>query len=178
MDVSVPEGLKALLSYGPHPDHATELMLFGQFVGSWDLEVTWYENGALVRRARGEWHFFWALEGRGVQDVWIVPPRAERPDDGAGCYEYGATVRFFDPTIAAWRSTWHGPMRHAVIQFTAKRVGDEIVLAGRHADERPLRWTLSDIRADAFRWRSEVSSGTDDRWELLQEFAARRSPTA
>ena len=27
------------------------------------------------RRRNGEWHFGWVLEGRAIQDVWIVPPR-------------------------------------------------------------------------------------------------------
>lgn len=30
---------KALFSQGPHPDFADKLSLFGQFVGSWDVDV-------------------------------------------------------------------------------------------------------------------------------------------
>jgi hypothetical protein len=30
----------ALQARGPHPDEASHLMLFGQFVGAWDVDVT------------------------------------------------------------------------------------------------------------------------------------------
>ena len=165
----------ALLSDGPHPEHAEAAMLFGQFVGSWDVDVAWYEAGRVVRRARGEWHFAWVLEGRAVQDVWIVPPRSERSAGDADLYEYGTTLRFYDPGIDAWRSTWHGPMHGVVIPFIARKVGDEIVLQGRHAvDGRPMRWVFSDIGADRFLWRSEASADEGGTWDLLQDFVVRR----
>ena len=170
-----PRGPAALLSDGPHPEHRSALMLFGQFVGSWDLDVTWYENGQPKRRERGEWHFFWVLEGRAIQDVWIVPTRSERSARGPDCYEYGTTVRFFDPALGAWRSTWHGPMRHTVIPFTARQEGEEIVLTGRQDDGRQLRWIFSDIGPDRFRWRSEALNKSGEQWEMLQDFVVRRS---
>ncbi len=61
----------------------------------------------MARRAgaSGEWHFGWALEGRAVQDVWIVPPRGElrRGDAAANVNSYGTTLRVYDPDIDAWR---------------------------------------------------------------------------
>jgi hypothetical protein len=83
--------------------------LFGRFVGSGHIEVTWYQDGIVTRRAQGEWHFAWVLEGRAVQDVCVVPPRAERPHE-IDRYEHGTTLRFYDPRIDAWRSTWIGPV--------------------------------------------------------------------
>ena len=61
-------------------------------------------------------------------DVWITPRRSLRGQ--ADPYEYGASLRFFDPTIQAWRSTWIGPVRHLVRPFIAQQVGDEIFLEG------------------------------------------------
>ena len=69
--------LAALQATGPAADRADRMALYGQFVGSWDLDVTEYRDDGPVQR-RGEWHFGWALEGRAVQDVWIVPPRGQR----------------------------------------------------------------------------------------------------
>lgn len=65
-----------LLSNGPHEDLSPADRLFEPFIGSWDLDITWYGHGAVTRRAKGEWHFAWVLEGRAIQDVWVVPPRA------------------------------------------------------------------------------------------------------
>ena len=67
--------LDALHAKGPAPDRAGKMDLYGRFVGSWDLDVTEYRDDGTTRRRPGEWHFGWALEGRAIQDVWIVPPR-------------------------------------------------------------------------------------------------------
>ncbi len=165
---------EALAAHGPHPDHHDELMLFGQFVGSWDLDVTWYEAGSPVRREKGEWHFAWVLEGRAVQDIWIVPPRIER-GSRTDLYEYGSSMRFYDPALGAWRSTWIGPMRGGVILFIARGIGDEIVLEGRDAeDERPMRWVFSEIAPDRFLWRNTVSADAGQTWTTQQDFTCRR----
>src|SRR5690606_1309060 len=117
----------ALVSADPHPDLAPEDRLFDPFIGSWDLEVTWYEGGRVTRTEPGEWHFAWVLEGRAVQDVWIVP-RRDRRGAGADLYEYGTSLRFPDPDLGGWRSTWLGPMHRVARVFTARREGDDVVL--------------------------------------------------
>ncbi len=127
-----------------------------------------------MRRPDGEWHFAWVLEGRAVQDIWIVPPREKR---GAGnLYEYGTTIRFYDPTIDAWRSTWHGPMVKCVIPFIGRQVGDEIVLEGRHWQnvDWPMHWIFSDITGYTFEWRNMISQDGGTTWEKVLGFAARR----
>jgi hypothetical protein len=166
--------LAALAAGAPHRDHADKLKTFGQFVGSWALDVTWHDGDVVTRRARGEWHFAWVLEGRAVQDVWIVPTRAERAA-GAAPYEFGTTLRFYDPRIDAWRSTWIGPTNGTVLPFIAREVGDEIVLEGRNADGLPIRWIFFDIRPDAFRWRYALSRDAGRSWSKVQEMAVRRS---
>ena len=40
----------ALVAYGPNPEHADALMLFGQFVGEWDFPAD-QPRAADVRRA-------------------------------------------------------------------------------------------------------------------------------
>ena len=170
--------IPALVSTGPDPDLAEKLHLFGQFVGSWALDLTWFQDGQPVRREAGEWHFAWVLEGRAVQDIWIVPPREQR---GAGnLYEYGTTIRFYDPTIDAWRSTWHGPMVKCVIPFIGRQVGDEIVLEGRHWQnpDWPMHWIFSDVTGHAFAWRNMISQDGGTTWEKVLGFSARRTSPA
>ncbi|MBM3510435.1 MAG: hypothetical protein FJX61_09925 [Alphaproteobacteria bacterium] len=147
------------------------LALFGRFVGSWDLDVTWYADGIPNRTATGEWHFGYVLGGHAIQDVWIVPTRAELAA-GRPLYEYGSTIRFPEPGSDDWRSTWHGPVRGLVIPFLARAVGDEIVLEGRDAAGAALRWVFSAITRDSFRWRNLKKNR--DAWVLEQDFAARR----
>lgn len=114
--------LTALHASPPEPALKEKLQLFGQFVGSWDLTIKYYSaDGTILRTVAGKWHFDWVLEGRAIQDEWITPPRAVR----AGSIEegYGTTLRFYDPKIDAWRSTWIGPNKGVVLPFIARRNG-------------------------------------------------------
>jgi len=64
--------LAALHADGPHPDHAAELSLFGQFVGSWAIDNTYFHESGQERH-EAEWRFGWSLDGRAVQDVLFHP---------------------------------------------------------------------------------------------------------
>lgn len=162
-----------LFATGPNSALASELSLFGQFEGSWDLDVQWFKDGALTRRERGEWHFGWILDGQAIQDVWIVPARAERTR-GAEPYEYGTSVRFYDPSICAWRSTWLGPAQCSVRTFDACQRGDEIVLAGQQLNGRDIEWVFSNIGRDSFSWRFQRQRPDGEGWEVIQSFECRR----
>mgnify|MGYP001564200318 CR=1 FL=1 len=78
---------------GIQPEHAEKLMLYGQFVGSWDVHSRKFKPDGRRTERRGEWHFAWVLGGRGVQDVLFetgVPP-----------HQYGTTLRCYDATDTA-----------------------------------------------------------------------------
>jgi hypothetical protein len=166
--------IDALQSSGPHPALADKLRLFGQFVGSWDVEVVNYLPGGDRRVMSGEWHFDWVLEGRAIQDVWIAPRRGLRGEPVDELGDYGATLRFFDPVLGAWRSTWIGPCKGYVKPFIARQVGEEIILEASFAPGSVTRWIFSAITPDSFRWRHVESF---DQWAthtLHQEMTARR----
>jgi hypothetical protein len=61
--------LLALKASGPDPRLEKELMLFGQFVGSWDVDVTNIEPDGSQLELKGEWHFGWVLQGKAIMDV-------------------------------------------------------------------------------------------------------------
>lgn len=170
--------LDALGAPGPDPRHVDKLMQFGRFVGAWDLDVVYYdEQGKVRRRTPGEWSFGWVLEGRAIEDVWIVPPRGQRPKDGPPPGEYGVTLRFYDPRIDAWRSTWHGPVNGVVMPFTAREAGGEMVLERTEDDGSLSRWIFGEIRPKSFHWRAIRSGDGGKTWRLEQEmFATRREP--
>ena len=81
-------------------------------IGSGELNVYHFEYWATdvsVRGIRGEIHFGWILEGRAVQDVWIM--RSERTADLGTDYEHlGTTLRVWDPSIQASRITCINPV--------------------------------------------------------------------
>jgi hypothetical protein len=159
-----------LLSNGPHPDPRDSL--FDPFIGSWDLHVTWFDESGGTRTMDGEWHFAWVLEGRAVQDVWIVPRRDQRRD-AQELYEYGTSIRFPSDRPGCWHSTWLGPMQRSVHEFVASRDGADIVLDTTHDDGREMRWRFTDITERSFSWSNATRIG--DEWVVTQRFAATRA---
>ena len=163
--------LAAFGAPGPAPGLAERLHLFGQFVGSWDLTVTDIDADGAETTREGEWHFGWALAGRAVADVWICPRRIA---SGESPGEHGLSLRFYDESIGAWRSTWMGPARGLVRPFVARPDGDGIVLEGRF-DGADTRWSFSDITPSSFRWWNRQSTDGGRTWRLVQHFDARRA---
>src|SRR5208337_1967054 len=98
--------LEALSFDGAASDRAAKMMLYGQFVGSWDLQVVDYEADGKRWEGIGEVHFGWVLEGRAIQDVWISPPRNQRKTISTTRNTYGTTLRVYDPNMAAWHILW------------------------------------------------------------------------
>jgi hypothetical protein len=59
-----------MVSDEPRPDYADVFRPFAPLIGSWDLDVAWYdETGTATRRTKGEWHFAWALDARVTADT-------------------------------------------------------------------------------------------------------------
>jgi hypothetical protein len=151
------------------------MMLYGRLVGHWDVEVVDTLDDGSKRTSRGEWIFGWALEGRAIQDVFLVPPRRERgrPLSAGARDTYGTTLRVYDPVQDAWHITWINPTRNARNDMVGRRAGSEIVQEGRD-EEGPYRWIFSDISQESFRWRAEVSRDGGKTWRVATEFLARR----
>jgi hypothetical protein len=155
-----------LFAPGPAAGLEDRLMLFGQFVGSWDVVVTDREPDGAETVAEGEWHFGWVLGGLAVQDVWIVPHGRVAGTD-RGSVEHGTAVRVYDPDADRWIVSWSGPRKRRFYRLEARPEGEGIVLRGAH-DGVALRWSFSDIHPDRFHWRNEQSHDGGDTWTLVQ----------
>jgi hypothetical protein len=156
---------------GPPPELADELELFGRFVGAWDLE--WHGSDSAGRPivVAGELHFDWILGGRAIQDIWRVPID---PADAVRMRAFhGTTIRFYDPHIGAWRSTWIDPLNGRVRRFIGRAAGDDIVLDGLDEDPRE-RWSFREITPSSFLWRGESSTDGGQTWMVEDEMYARR----
>jgi hypothetical protein len=168
--------LDALGADGPAADRAGKMELYGWLVGSWDLDVTQFPEDGSKRRRNGEWHFGWALEGRAIQDVWIVPPRGElrRGDAAANVNSYGTTLRVYDPIIDAWQVQWTDPVTQNFLRMIGRKQGDDIVQLGARPDGKLIRWSFTEITPNSFRWLGEISADKGATWRLNVEFSARR----
>lgn len=166
--------IEGLHSDGPNPEMGKKLMLFGQFVGDWDiLEDRNLLSDGTWNVTRGELHCGWILDGRAVQDVWMSIDESTNKT-----IPEGTTIRFYDAKIDAWHSVWISLIQGVVKTFVARQVGEEIVLEGRTSDGYPVKWIFSDITQDSFRWRSEETHDNGKTWVLREEMRIRRRPGA
>src|ERR1700761_5740303 len=143
--------------------------LYGWLIGSWDMDVVHYRADLRDAPRRGEIHFGWVLEGRAVQDVWIMRPQCDSNDA-----MYGTTLRIWDATARLWRVTYWNPRTGQRDELTGRPIGDDLVQIGQHADGTPIRWNFTDITPDSFRWAGVALEADGVTWLLEAEFRARR----
>ncbi len=166
--------IKGLGADGPDPELKEKLMLFGQFVGDWEIESESFLPDGSRPKGKGEIHFGWILSGTAIQDVWSGS--VENPPPGFPSTGFGTTIRFYDPKIDALRIIWIAPVGSVIQTFVARPVGDEIILEGRTPDDAyPEQWILSEITPQSFHWRSVESHDNEQTWQVTQKIIARRA---
>ena len=153
----------ALHSGGPASDRPGQMGLYGWLIGDWDMDATVFLDDGTQHKGKGEIHFGWVLEGRAIQDVWILP----------GVF-YGTTLRIYDPGLDAWHILWSDPLRQFYCRQVGRAQGNDIVQDGKDDEGNPVRWSFRDITPDSFRWLGERSPDGGKTWQLQAEFHARR----
>ena len=150
--------------------------VYGWLCGSWDLDVLCYRGVNVAGRGlRGEVHAARVLEGRAVQDVWIMPRLDQRRANSDRTMNmYGTTLRSWDAASQAWRIAWTNPVRGHREEQMGRWNGRDILQEGARADGTQTRWTFTEITADSFRWRGEALFPGKTTWTLEAEFLATR----
>jgi hypothetical protein len=157
--------IDALHTTGPAPDRADKMKLYGWLIGRWTMDAIVHRDDGTQHQDVGEIHFGWVLEGRAIQDVWILP----------GVF-YGTTLRVYDPGLDAWHILWSDPLRQFYTRQIGRAQGDDIVQEGTNEAGEAVRWSFTKITRDAFRWIGERSSDGGKTWQLQAEYSARRAP--
>lgn len=158
--------ITALCASGPAADRAEKLNLYGWLIGSWQMKARVLTADGAEHTGHGEIHFTWALEGRALQDVWILP----------GVF-YGTTLRIYDPELDAWHILWSDPLRQFYARQIGRARGRDIVQEGTDSAGTPIRWTFTDITSNSFRWTGERSDDGGKTYWLQAEFLATRVST-
>jgi hypothetical protein len=152
----------ALCADGPLPDRADKLRLYGWLIGDWTMDAVIDRDDGTRYTGRGTIHFGWVLEGRAIQDVWILP----------GVF-HGTTLRIYDGGLDAWHILWSDPLRHFYSRQIGHAEGPDIVQDGKDDAGTPIRWRFTEISPDSFLWIGERwFEGT---WQRQTEFRARRA---
>jgi len=168
--------LDGLSASGPLPALRDQLMLFGQFVGVWDMEVEYYDpTGQRTYQGHWEWSFAWILGGRAIQDVIVDLGTGDAPERTPA----GTTIRYFSPVAGRWTVYYLGAVAGVTVQLEGGRSADEtIVLEGAEADGTLNRWTFSDIRPGSFIWTGLESRQGTDWWRNQRMLGTRRAATS
>jgi hypothetical protein len=176
-EVAKAEALLAVLaSHGRASEIPEAADAYGWLIGSWELDVyRYWGKDVSAYRIKGEAHFGWVLEGRAVQDVWIMPRRSDRTANlDKTMNMYGTTLRVWDPSIQAWRITWRNPAGDHHEDQIGRRSGSDVVQIGTRPDGTPTRWTFTEITPDSFHWLGEALETDGKTWILEGEFRATR----
>lgn len=150
--------------------------VYGWLVGNWELEVLHYKAvDVSALGIKGEAHFGWVLEGRAIQDVWIMPRRPDRnADTGKINNMYGTTLRVWDSALQAWLIRWINPVTGHREEQIGRRIGRDIIQVGARRDGTPTRWRFTEITPDSFHWIGEALDLDGQTWKLEGEFRAKR----
>ena len=158
--------IAALHTSQPAADRAEKMKLYGWLVdrgGRWEMDTIVYGDDGTPQPGRGEIHFGWVLEGRGIQDVWILP----------GVF-HGTTLRVYDPALDAWHILWSDPLRQNYSRQLGRASGKDIVQEGHNSAGDAVRWSFTEITPDSFRWIGERSQDQGETWRMDADFSARR----
>jgi hypothetical protein len=153
----------ALHAYRPAADRSEKMELYGWLIGRWEMDAVIYADDGTKHRGRGEIHFGWVLEGRAIQDVWILPG-----------FFYGTTLRVYDPGIDAWHIIWSDPLQQLYRRQIGRARGNDIVQEGKDDAGAAVRWSFTEVTPDSFRWLGERSPDGGASWQLQAEFFARK----
>lgn len=154
----------ALCSAGPQPGRAVKMATYGWLIGDWAMDATVYGDDGSQHAGKGTIHFGWVLDGRAIQDVWILPG-----------FFYGTTLRTYDPSLDAWHILWSDPLKQYFTRQIGRARGNDIVQEGRNDAGELVRWSFTDITADLFCWIGERSMDNGANWHRQALFLARRS---
>ncbi|HKS92039.1 MAG TPA: hypothetical protein VJQ83_08930 [Tepidiformaceae bacterium] len=168
--------ITALHAAGPAPDRAVVLSVYGQFVGDWSAKIVAYGPDGARHEGRGEIHFGWVLQGRAIQDVWIIDRRPGAPAMPVTGNWYGTTLRVYDPSLSAWRIYWVDPATNTYRYQVGRAQGRDIVQEGSTESGALSRWSFTEITRRSFHWTGEVSLDKGASWRLVVEVFAQRVP--
>lgn len=147
--------LQALISKQKQDAIPVEFDYFGRLIGSWKIDYIENSNSSV---RKGEWHFSWILEGMAIQDVIVLPG-----------FEYGTTIRIYNPGTHAWDVAYC--FTGKIMRFEARKQQDKIVLTNTEDVNR--KWVFAKIKDNYFHWQ-DVTVKEDGKWQVMFDLYAER----
>jgi hypothetical protein len=164
----------ALQAHSPHSSLAEQAKVFARLVGAWDVEYTDFTKSGKTLHRTGELRFGWVMDGRVLQDVWVVDPSGTSQER-----EVYTDLFYFEPKSGSWHAASVDPYAASVATFVGNPIGDDrIVLESRDLEPTQVhRWSFNDIGPGSLVFRDEASSDDGKTWKLKSEYHMKRRGT-
>ena len=163
----------ALAATAANPSLGDQAKVLSRLVGTWDVEYTDFMKDGTTLHRTGEFMVGWIMDGRALQDLWIVDPWGKHKDR-----EVYTDVDYFDAKSRTWHAIFVDPQDGSVARFTASDLGsNRLVLESKEIDAGDTRWSFNDIHLNSFIWRDEGSSDGGKTWRLRSEYHMKRHGT-
>lgn len=163
------EFVKALLGCQGTSKIPEEYDWFAPLLGDWDFDYYDLEDGKKTRHVEGEWLFRRALDGTGIEDLFICPSRNTRERNPQPDGECGAALRMYNPATKSYDMvyTTSGSMTRLQVQRENGQIVCTVV------SDVNAKWVFDKVTGDTFHWKN-VTVMDDGHWRTNCEVVAVR----
>jgi hypothetical protein len=163
--------IAALEAPGSHASLGANAGALARLVGDWDVEYTDHLKDGKITHRSGQFILAWVLDGRALQDFWVVDPSATGKER-----EVYTEVFYFEPKTSTWSEVSIDPQEGSIATFKGGANADDgVILESKDLVPTQLRrWSFSDIRPNAFVFRDEASKDDGKTWTLKAEYRMTR----
>jgi hypothetical protein len=161
----MPGIMSALVASGAHASLGDQAKVLEQLVGTWDVEYKDIQKDGRESHRSGQFIVSWVLDGRAIEDVWIVEPSEGRPER-----EVYTAIQYFDSKTRSWPMVFIDPEHASTARFTGGATLDgRMVLQTSDLGRPQNRWSFTANGPDSLVFRDEYSSDGGETWKTLSE---------
>lgn len=98
----------------PNPSLGDQANVLSRLVGTWDVDYMDYRKDGTTLRRTGVFTVGWIMDGRAIQDVWIVNPWGTHDER-----EVYTEVHYFEPKSHTWQAIFVDPQAGSIAKLTS-----------------------------------------------------------
>ncbi len=166
------EGSTKNLTLNKNAPAGTESL--SRLIGKWDAKIEQLDNDGNWNPGTNkiEWHWYYILNGHGIQDDWITEKLATDGSDST--LVYGTNIRIYNTDENKWYMAWLHSDGRKLATFSAVNENDKVIMEGTNASGREVRITFFDIKENSFEWQQEWTFDDGKNWTVVAKIQCSR----